>query len=96
VGFQVIWTLRGDRSADEILESLSRIDADAARQLRDRILETIDVLKRHPYIGARYERMPVLREILCDRYRIFYQVFKSRKSVAIHLVWHSSRDEPEF
>lgn len=94
--FQVIWTARGDRTAGEIIESMARIDADAALRLWERINETIEVLKRHPYIGARYERMPVLREILCERYRVFYQVLKSRKVVAIHLVWHSSRDEPEF
>jgi plasmid stabilization system protein ParE len=96
VAFAVIWTRRGGRSADEILESLSRIDAEAAGRLQDRINETVQILERHPYIGAQYERLPMMREILCDRYRIFYQVLKTRKLVAIHLIWHSSRDEPEF
>ena len=96
MAFQVIWTRRGDRSVAEILDSLSRIDSEAPGRLLDRINETIEVLERHPYIGTRYERLPILREILCDRYRIFYQVIKARNLVAIHLVWHSSRDEPEF
>lgn len=96
MAFQVVWTQRGERSCAELLESLSRIDSGAAGRLTDRVNETIEVLERHPYIGARYERIPILREILCDRYRIFYQVLKSRKIVAIHLIWHSSRDEPEF
>jgi plasmid stabilization system protein ParE len=96
VAFQIAWTTLGSRSFDEIIESLASIDVDAAARLHDRIHETIAVLENHPYIGAEYERVPTLREILCDRYRIFYRVSKSRKLVAIHLVWHSSRDEPEF
>ena len=93
---QVVWTRRGERSFSEIIESLARIDPEAADRLQDSIIETTALLERHPYIGARYERVPLLREVLCDRYRIFYQVVKSRKIVAIHLVWHSSRDEPDF
>ena len=94
--FQVIWTARGDRTACEMVESMARIDLDAALRLRERINETIQVLQRHPYLGAKYERNPMYREILCDQYRIFYTVSKSRKLAAIHLVWHSSRDEPEL
>jgi plasmid stabilization system protein ParE len=94
--FQIVWTDRGERSFAEILRFLARIDVQAAERLRISVLETTAVLERHPYIGARYELLPILREILCEQYRIFYLVAKARKVVAIHLVWHSSRDEPEF
>ena len=96
MAFQVVWTPRGEHSFDEIIESLASIDSEAADRLQDSVFETTALLERHPYIGARYERVPLLREILCDRYRIFYRVAKARKLVAIYLVWHSSRDEPEF
>jgi len=94
--FRIVWTGRGERSFAEILRSVARIDVQAAERLRMSILETTAVLEQHPYIGARYEQVPPLREILCDRYRIFYLVSKARKVVGIHLVWHSARAEPEF
>lgn len=96
MAFQVIWTPRGERAFEEIIKSLVLIDPDAADRLQDRIFETTALLEHHPYIGATYERNPMYREILCDRHRIFYSVSRSRKLAAIHMVWHSSRDEPEL
>lgn len=99
MAFSVIWSPRAIRSLDEILEYLAARDPEAARSVHDGVYETTGRLEQHPFIGARYEprrRRTQFREVLYQQYRIFYQVDEQRQEVYIHLVWHASRDEPNF
>jgi len=99
MAFKVTWTREGEDSLEGIYDGLAGIDVDAADRLLGGIFDTTDVLKRFPYIGARWEprgRRTPFREVQYERYRIFYRVDKSRQTVFIMRVWHSSRDEPTF
>ena len=96
MAFSLRWSRRSQLDTIQILDSLASIDEEAAKTLRDRFIESADLLERLPYLGARYERSPRVREILCEQYRIFYQVVKARQEVVILRVWHSARDEPNL
>jgi plasmid stabilization system protein ParE len=99
MAFQVIWTRQGEVSLEEVHDGLAAIDAGAADRLLQGIFDTVDILQRFPFIGARYERrgrQTSYREILYGRYRVFYRVDQERQFVYVMRIWHSSRDEPTF
>jgi plasmid stabilization system protein ParE len=99
VAFKVVWTRQGEVSLEEVYEGRAEIDPDAADRLLQGIFDTVDVLERFPFIGARYERhgrRTPYREVLFGRYRIFYRVDQTQQTVYVMRVWHSSRDEPTF
>ena len=99
MAFQVVWSRRGENSLERIIDALAAENPIAADKLLAGIFETVDLLERFPFIGARYERRgrrTSFREILHGRYRIFYRVDEQRETVYIMEIWHSSRDEPMF
>jgi plasmid stabilization system protein ParE len=96
--FQVIWAASGVRDFDDIIRYATEQSAAGAETLRDRILESIAVLIRMPYIGPVYERdrSGHTREILCGSYRIFYRVTETPAQVQVVRVWHGARKEPRL
>jgi plasmid stabilization system protein ParE len=99
VAFRVVWTREGESNLEEVVEQLSAIDSDAADRLLAGIFETVDLLERFPFIGARYERRgrkTRYPEVQYQRYRIFYRVNEAEETVYVMKVWHSARDEPQL
>jgi plasmid stabilization system protein ParE len=99
MAFKVIWTRQGEASLEEVHDGLAAIDPDAADRLLAGMFDTTDVLKRFPFIGARWERrgrQTQYREVQYERYRIFYRVDRAHQTVYIMRVWHPSHDEPIF
>ena len=99
MAWKVIWTRRGGLSLEEAYEYVAADDPDAADKLLAGIFESVDLLERFPFIGARYERRgrrTSYREIQHRMYRIFYRVDERQEEVHVILIWHGSRDEPSF
>ncbi len=94
--FKIIWTEPSIANLKEIVEYIALDNSDAAYKQGKDILNSVKVLGTFPFIGPPYPRRSKgnIREIICGKYRIFYEVFPDRKCVEIHHVWHGARKDP--
>jgi toxin ParE1/3/4 len=94
--YEIIWTENALADLEQIVHYLLKRNPPAAEIVRCSILDSIEVLKRFPYIGPQYERDLTRRsrEIISNPYRIFYRVKDETRRVEILTVWHSARSEP--
>lgn len=89
---KITWSYRGWNSLKEIIEYLVQEDIDAARRVRDRIIEKADLLKENPYLGLPYE-MNTRRLPLGDYpYAIYYRI--TQQEIQILQVRHAKRLPP--
>lgn len=95
--FEVVWTEPALADVEGIWRYIARDDPDAADHIRDGIFSQSELLGRHPYLGAAYnrDRSGRTRETSHHVYRIFYEVYDDRKRVEILHVRHGRRDEPK-
>jgi plasmid stabilization system protein ParE len=94
----LIWSNSATCDLNAIVRYIGRRNAAAGQRIGAEITKAIGVLRRHPFMGAVYERDKTgrVRELLCRNYRIFYQVDEPAKQVEILAVWHASRQEPDL
>lgn len=96
--WEVVWTEPAVASLEEAVRAIASQSPAAAEALRTELLDSVEVLARLPHIGPLYERDRTgrTREILCQRYRIFYRVLEDQQRVEVLTVWHSARREPRL
>ena|SRR5688572_29788174 len=94
--FRLIWTEGASSDLRSIIEYIRRDSPQAADRFGEELVKQTELLRSFPLIGPTYRRRKrgVIREIVYGNYRIFYQVDKSAKQVAILSVWHAAREEP--
>jgi toxin ParE1/3/4 len=93
----VVWTEPALEDAEAIWRYIARDDSDAADRIRDGLFVQTELLGRHPYLGAVYERdrSGRTRETSHRMYRIFYEVFEDQGRVEILHIRHGRQDEPK-
>lgn len=96
--FEIIWTELALGDFRTLVQYAAERNPAGAETLRLRILNSVEVLTRFPYIGPVFERdrSRRTREILCGSYRIFYRVTETPAQVQIVRVWHGSRRQPQL
>ncbi|CAN5843650.1 hypothetical protein BH23PLA1_BH23PLA1_37990 [soil metagenome] len=74
MAFQIAWTDLALADLEGITQDLSGVSEAAATRLGRSILSHVEILKSFPHIGPIYRRDQHrrVREILCGKYRIFY------------------------
>jgi plasmid stabilization system protein ParE len=98
MGLLVEWTEPAGQSYREAVAHIQADNAKAADRIGRKILSTIDMLAEMPTLGAFYDanNCPGVRQFVVAKYRIFYRVLESRSVFQVLLIWHGSRDEPDF
>ena len=93
---EIVWTENALIALEHIVRFLLNQDPPAADIVRLSIIDSVEVLKRFPFIGPQYERDTTgrAREILSGSYRIFYRINDKARRIEILTIWHSSRSEP--
>jgi len=96
--FKIIWTDSAISDLEEICTYISHDNRAAAERIGRGILDHIKILEAFPLIGPSYPRRSsgALREIVYRKYRIFYEVSETQKSVHILRIWHGARGEPDL
>ena len=96
--YEVVWTERAISDLEAAIHSIAIEVPLSAERLRLDLLESVAFLSRFPSIGPIYERLRArrVREYLCNRYRIFYQIDEQILRIEILMIWHSSRKEPRI
>jgi plasmid stabilization system protein ParE len=98
VDYTIAWTETALADLEVIVRHVAANSPAAAEKLRLELTQSVEVLARFPFIGPAYEDDPTnrVRQILCRRYRIFYQVDEIQSRVEIVTVRHGARQEPRF
>src|SRR5258708_7218949 len=96
--FQIVWTEPALSDLEAIIRRVAADAPQAAEELRLGLLGSVAILGQFPFIGPAYERDRTgrAREILYQRYRIFYRVSEAQQRVEILTIWHSARREPKL
>jgi toxin ParE1/3/4 len=91
---QVRWLRRALKDLDEAVEYVARDNREAAAQLVERIVTSVEKLCTHPAAG-RPGRVPGTRELIVSgtRYLVPYRV--RGETVQILRVFHGARKWPE-
>jgi addiction module RelE/StbE family toxin len=94
--FKIVWTESAIGNLQEICEYISRDNPVAAQKIGRGILDHVRILETFPFIGPAYPRRSsgTIREIVFNKYRIFYEVSDKTKKVLILHVWHGARGVP--
>jgi plasmid stabilization system protein ParE len=95
---EVEWTNTALELFASAIQYLRGRNETAAEKVRQDILRYIELLPHFPFIGPKFEkaRSELVREIVCRKYRIIYEVDEKAKRIRILSVWHGSRSEPEI
>jgi len=96
--FKVIWTESAIKDLKEICDYISKQNSSAAEKIGRGILDHVKILETFPFIGPAYPRRSSgsVREIVCGKYRIFYEVVDRPKRVHLLRIWHGARGEPRL
>lgn len=96
--FKIVWSNAALAEFKAINDSLRARSISGAESVRLAILDELDAVARHPFMGAVYQRdrSGQTREVVCGSYRIFYSVDESAKEIQVLLAWHSARAEPNL
>jgi toxin ParE1/3/4 len=96
--YQVIWTPRSLNTLQELVAYVAERNPDAARQLGGRILNRVELIRKHPFIAEVFhplERVDI-RDYPVPPTRLIYRVHQEQRIIYVLTVWHGARDEPEF
>ena len=92
---------RAENDLDQACNHIAGDNPDAARQVRQTILNTADFLAQHPGMGLRIlkagPRHAAIRWFVVPKYRnylIFYQPFK--ESIVVVRILHAAQDWKRF
>jgi plasmid stabilization system protein ParE len=98
VEFKVIWSNAALAEFKAINDYLRARSISGAESVRLSIIDELDAVARHPFMGGVYkrDRSGQTREVVCGSYRIFYSVNEASKAIDVLLVWHSARAEPDL
>ena len=90
---EITWTTEAADCLEEIHDYIARDNAAAAHKVVSGIYEKIQMLRRQPRIGQRYEGITdrEVREILYGHYRIAYLI-KTETQVEVLGVFHGAMD----
>ena len=90
---KVVWSALARRRLREIHEHVARDRPLAAERLAMRIVASVQVLKRYPYVG-RSGRDSGTRELVIGKtpYIVAYEVHEAE--VRIVMIWHGAQDRP--
>lgn len=96
--YKVVWTEPAIENFKDAVAYVARFDSSAALRIGNELLCAVEVLATFPRIGPSYPRgeQGNIREIISEKYRIFYEIFPEKKTVEILCVWHGSRAEPNL
>ncbi|MFA4852001.1 MAG: type II toxin-antitoxin system RelE/ParE family toxin [Bacteroidales bacterium] len=90
---RIVWTSRADEIFTHVLKFYVERNGSKthSRKLNKEVKEIINLLTRHPFLGAKTD-FENIRVLIQGDYKIFYQV--KSKELVIHLVW-DCRQNPE-
>ena len=89
--YNVIYSPRSIRSLRQIFKYLAEKSEVAPFTVVSRIRDKIDALKGFPFIGKVVEKRPRFRQLVMDKYLIFYEVIEKKRQVRIVDIIHSRR-----
>ena len=94
--FKVVWTDSAISDLEDVCAYISRDNPPASQRVGRGILDHVKILESFPFVGPTYPRgsMGTIREIVFEKYRIFYEVLAEPKIVNVLRVWHGARGEP--
>jgi plasmid stabilization system protein ParE len=90
---EIVWTLEAARWLESIHGHIAKDNASVAHKVVSGIYEKIQLLRKHPRLGQRFESITdrEVREVLYGHYRIAYLV-KSDLRVEILGIFHGAME----
>ena len=96
--YKVIWTDEAIADLRQLVVFISKHNPDAAVKFGETIVRKSLILSSHPRLGRRLKMSPtdLMREVGISPYRMVYEIDDQARVIYIRLLWHGSRQEPEF
>ncbi len=93
---KIVWTRLARDDLRGIMEYIARNNPEAATRVGERILESVEVLRRAPELGRMVPERPDprIRELIRGNYRIVYRLCDTPRHIEIWRVWHGARGAP--
>ena len=98
MAYKIIWSLQARDDLREIVSFIAADNPAVAESFGLQLMTRTDSLANFPQLGRVVPEQSDenTREIILRLYRIIYQVLSAQKVVAIALIWHGARGEPEI
>ncbi len=90
---EIVWTAEAEQCLEEIHDYIASDDVSAAASVVAGIYNKIQMLRRHPRMGQRYETIAnrEVREVLYGHYRIAY-LLKSEDQIEVLGIFHGAME----
>jgi plasmid stabilization system protein ParE len=98
VDFTIIWTEPAVNDLQAIISYTARKNPTAAISVANDVIQRIALLSTTPLMGRRFAKLPdrQIREVICGKYRIFYEVHEEEQRLEILAIQHSARGDPDL
>ena len=95
---KLVWTALAREDLRDIVRYIAQDDAEAARRVGERILQSVEILGSMPELGRPVpeRRDPRIREIIRGNYRIVYRLCERPRRIEIWRIWHGARGTPQL
>ena len=98
MAYKLVWTKLARRDLRGIVQYIARNNPEAARQVGESILVSVELLRENPGLGRKVPERDdeSIREIIRGNYRIIYRSAEDPKTIQLWRIWHGARGEPDL
>jgi plasmid stabilization system protein ParE len=90
--YRLSYTPATNYDISDITEYLSKFYPSTSYNFFTKLERSVSVLKRQPYLYAKFIYNPQFRHMIVNDYIVLYKVFENPNRVEIHRILHGSRN----
>ena len=97
MAFRIIWTSSAREDLKAVVQYIKSDNPKAAESFGLRLIKEAESVAEFPRSGRMVPELsdPLIREVICNPYRIVYRMDEQNQTIYIVRVWHSARGHPQ-
>ena len=98
MAFRIIWTNSAQEDLKANVQYIKSDNPKAAESFGFRLIKEAESVAEFPRTGRMVpeENDPLVREVICNPYRIVYKIQEQDQIIYIVRIWHSARGKPQL
>jgi plasmid stabilization system protein ParE len=93
---KIIFSPQAISDLEAVVRYIARDDAIVAERVGNELIDRVEILAKHPLIGAHYPRRPGVHKLVSRPYIIFYRPRLAEGAVDILRYWHGAQADPNL
>jgi len=97
MAFRIVWTGRAREDLKAVVQYIKADNPKAAESFGYKLIKEAEGVAQFPRRGRMVPELndPLIREAICNPYRIVYRIDEPNQIIYIFRIWHSARGNPQ-